>query len=1125
MPSLDERLANLQTRLDASAPSSPSTLSTRLARLQSRLDEQADTPSALGTFGISAGRAALPLLAGAAGAGQAITAGAPLIAASGPFAPLTAVGIGLGGGFLAGGAASAAQEGALQVLAPDLRNRLNRLQARGQAEHPVAGFLGNIAPQLLTFRPSPRTLASAGQGLVRLARRLPLAPEQATQIVNVGAGGAIAAGSELSGEVIRGEPIRPARIVGAGATGALLNQPTRLGQRFGFRPVGADTGLIGTRTERVQTQFTDRFTPVRHLVELFEKVVGRKALPAENTFQAARLYAGIPGRMNVRAEQLGEILAPVANQADDLSRVLIAERNAELSAQGRGLSAGAQIRLKSGRVVPVQSLEQLAQELGPERFADLQARAARITEFNNNVLLADAVDAGIVSREAAAVMRTRNEKYVPFEVLETLADDLLQEGGMRFGRQSFQVAKQDVFKQLKGGAQALDDPLIAQMRRTFKITTLAERNRVGRTLLTARQATPQAEWIQSLTGTQRPRPGFSEFVVFENGKPTRWAIPTPVADAMKGLTQEAVDFVTRWASLSSRALRAGATTFSAGFALTNPIRDFQLAKLVSRQMGLPFNLRLWLRGFADALQVTRGGRDLVREFEDSLGSFGGFFRGGGVVGAGLSPEAALRRVSPTTGQRVTKIATTLIHPTAWIQKVGELGEMAPRLAVFRSAVRQGRSRPEAAFAARNATIDFTRVGTTMKLANMWVPFLNARLQGTVNTLGAVRGSPFGAAYVLTTMIGTPLVATYYWNTRRFPQVWADIPQWEKDNNFILILGDTQDAEGRYTQAVKIPKGDVGRMAGNPLENFLAFLDQRDPQSIDTVALKVLSDLSPIAFEREGKVDPGRALGSVTPPTVEAARLLTDVEAKSRFTGFPVVPRRLQAVSPGLRATERTSPTLRAAGLRFGISPIQTEAAIGTQFGTAGRQLLAVVDRLAFGRMPGRERIVSPITRRFAGVAGGGEEERQIERAIALRQRGLDAGEQRRREADQLLAQLRAMPNDPVGRQRILMAARQRDPKLVERLREIVQDERAGVTTRDRIVRSLPVAERAQWIAEELARRPTPQARRGFLQSLRLKKILTPQVAARLQAMRRQRTVRGGGTRVEAAPIQEQVPRP
>jgi len=196
--------------LDVSAlPDQPVQRTSRL-----NLDALPDrrTSSILGTVARTLGRGVIPAMSGFAGAGTAMTAGAPLIAASGPFAPATALGLGLAGGFGAGALGGLAQESALRAVAPDFQQALNTQMAVDAQQHPMASLLGQLAPQVLALRPSLRGVPLSMKAL----------------------GGGLGAGMEALAETRRGESLSPVRIGTAGAAGTLLNRPTRLGQRLGL---------------------------------------------------------------------------------------------------------------------------------------------------------------------------------------------------------------------------------------------------------------------------------------------------------------------------------------------------------------------------------------------------------------------------------------------------------------------------------------------------------------------------------------------------------------------------------------------------------------------------------------------------------------------------------------------------------------------------------------------------------------------------------------------------------------------------------------------------------------------------------------------------------------------------
>src|SRR3990167_10866867 len=218
-------------------------------------------------------------------------------------------------------------------------------------------------------------------------------------------------------------------------------------------------------------------------------------------------------------------------------------------------------------------------------------------------------------------------------------------------------------------------------------------------------------------------------------------------------------------------------------------------------------------------------------------------------------------------------------------RITEASESATRLGVFKSALSAGKSVEEAALISRRASIDFARMGETMQLINLWVPFVNARLQGTLSTFSALRKNPSQFALAVSGTIGVPALLTYANNLLRYPQVWDDLRDFEKENNFLFIYGDNVDERGKYTDIIKMPKGDIGKILTNPIESFIEFARGNDPKFLDLLQ-NIVADISPIGARRNPI-----ALSSILPTPIKAA-----VEAQTNrnlFTNLPIVPRRLE----------------------------------------------------------------------------------------------------------------------------------------------------------------------------------------------------------------------------------------
>ena len=89
---------------------------------------------------------------------------------------------------------------------------------------------------------------------------------------------------------------------------------------------------------------------------------------------------------------------------------------------------------------------------------------------------------------------------------------------------------------------------------------------------------------------------------------------------------------------------------------------------------------------------------------------------------------------------MTKVMSSS-NPIKLIDKVNESLEQSTRNLVFKGALERGLGAKDAAFVARDATIDFAKMGTWMRPLNQAIPFLNARVQGFVNLPRAIVNNP------------------------------------------------------------------------------------------------------------------------------------------------------------------------------------------------------------------------------------------------------------------------------------------------------------------------------------------------------------------------------------------------
>jgi hypothetical protein len=265
-------------------------------------------------------------------------------------------------------------------------------------------------------------------------------------------------------------------------------------------------------------------------------------------------------------------------------------------------------------------------------------------------------------------------------------------------------------------------------------------------------------------------------------------------------------------------------------------------------------------------------------------------------------------------QRLLKAA----NPLNPIRKIGEVIELAPRLATFeaqleRSAPGKGTkalstlggpgfghgSTAEAAMAARRATVDFARSGQLIRTVNPLVLFLNARVQGTLQVGRTLRDNP-NSRWRLASVLA-PVVAAHAWNVTNFPEEYGDIPDWEKDSFVPVITGHgTKDEKGKFTNIprISIPLREWA-MFTVPFRAVLNKMTGADARNVLQLASDTLQTTGPVS----GESATAGVGGLIPAPARTPLELATN---QKFFTGAPIEPETMRNLPPSAKYTDRTT---------------------------------------------------------------------------------------------------------------------------------------------------------------------------------------------------------------------------
>lgn len=945
----------------------------------------------------------------------------------------------------------------------------------------VAGAASVVAPALGARLPSISRFRASEETAGALARAEQRAAAATTPLEREAAGIQIKSLSDKAGQLEAPSSAPAAIAAGLRTAPPPTSDPSwrnLLASEEGTMKIPAPAD-IRSWWQKNEARWLDEFAPIRDLESL-------GTVPkTESAYQAARLFAGNFGKVVAKERELRRILRPVAadNLVPELDNFLGLERHKELFARPdlagmyqapQGLTAQ---QVDAG-------LADMRSRLTPDQMAKVE-RAAQQTRMWSDNTLREYADAGLISQDAHQAILDANHSYAPMQRMAYLADDLDK---LPVGGRTFNVNSQPNVKAIKGSEKDVLPATEGFLRNAYRMTTLAERNKVNSRLAAMSEQPEFSGVIRRLQGKAAPGSGEGIIHTFVDGEKQAYAVPKPVADAVSGMNTRDVDTLTGWVAATNRLLVEGSTRFYPPFILKNVWRDFQTATLRGGELkeltGSGFTPIDWLKGFASAIKRD----DYFDAYLRSGASFSGFFE------RQKNVNASLARITEPEWKRVARRLT----PWEMMRVAAETSELAPRLGFFRKATDAGLPLEDAGMLTRDATVDFARMGSSMKKLNMWIPFLNARVQGTLATGSAIKNNPGRAAAVVTATIGIPAVSTYVHNVTNFPQVWADISDRDKDTNFIYINSDRKDKDGNYPDVVKIPKGDIGRYTANPLENFLEWYRGADPKGFGQAVAGLASDVSPVEFARDGKLSWQAAASSVLPPIAKSA-IVEPLANENLYTGRKIETEAMQQSWPGERYTLQTPPWVVKTGQALGVSPRMLQNSITTQFGGTGRLAAGDVprDKSALEERTG----LGPAARAFTGAHGGAIEQRQFNRAEPIVRDVATEELVRKRNSERIFLD---MLDNPTQRREIMTKNANAfikdgtiDKAMVEDLKRDVVAGAKGMTDFERYIEAKPVESRARVIVQEMDLLPDNQTRGRFLQRFAQVGIVNDDVATKI----------------------------
>ena len=263
----------------------------------------------------------------------------------------------------------------------------------------------------------------------------------------------------------------------------------------------------------------------------------------------------------------------------------------------------------------------------------------------------------------------------------------------------------------------------------------------------------------------------------------------------------------------SAILRPMATGINPEFAATNIFRDIQHIYATAVD---PYGKPVY-----NPLAPIAGGQlgiDIATVLPDVLGRKG-IYRDYIMNGGGM--EFLTMQGRPFRAQGLTREFQGIRD---WYEYVNLTSELITRCAIYNRMLKKGATKEVATQTARNY-LDFNQGGSMVKSLDNVFPYMNAAVQGTRGLVRMAKTNPVSFGFRIAQLQALE-AGLYFANIENHPEAWKDVPEREKEANFIFCTGmKRKDKEGKIRyHYIKIPKDQGQRvfatLARSPLERLV-----------------------------------------------------------------------------------------------------------------------------------------------------------------------------------------------------------------------------------------------------------------------------------------------------------------
>ena len=524
------------------------------------------------------------------------------------------------------------------------------------------------------------------------------------------------------------------------------------------------------------------------------------------------------------------------------------------------------------------------------------------------------VDTGLITQENYNQMRNMYPNYIPtYRVMEKAGN------GSTSYREGRRLRNRNPIGKAKGGTSEVLSFDEAMAYKMSSVVNAAIKNDISREVYSFAQAQPTeaakngilikqnsanantAIDIDSFTDelekniARETSRGNYEITFYDNGKPQTMKISKDVWEAYNFLDDKLAGSGYRMmAELGKKItspMKAATTGYNPLFALTNPIRDAQTYAINNSAK----NGAQAAKNYVKALKEVLTGSDTYDQYRALGGSQNGYY--------GSETYNRMYKDMRNGKDGVSKVRDVLRKPFDAIASLGEFTEILPRYAEYLNTIENlgntDAGRLQASLNAADVTVNFNRTAQLSALANAWVPYFNAGLQGADRTLRQIKAHPIKTTVRATASVFLPTLLVYLINKDN-PH-WEDVKDGVKDNYYLIPnYAGAIDIYGYPETFIRIPKSrEFGALFSASFERFIRALDESESDN------KSLKETLPTAFD--GYSD--TLVNSFAPPDILGDNILGSMRrlgTNTAWHGGKIIPSNLTDVSPEYQYDINTS---------------------------------------------------------------------------------------------------------------------------------------------------------------------------------------------------------------------------